>query len=139
MTWKGDAGLSAVSPQLPGFSYGRPTRTEFIADYEKLWRDAGVLGDVLGHEQRRFASPEGTEYVIRVAKDEHNAERTELAWASRGALETELRHQQRPPSARSANSSQPANAPPSWSDGLVCAPTPAACGGRLAGRNRGVT
>lgn len=71
VTWEGDAGLSAVSPQLPGFSYGRPTTTGFIADYKKVLRDAGVLGDVLEHEQRRFASPEGTEYVIRVVKDEH--------------------------------------------------------------------
>ncbi len=92
VTWEGDAGLSAVSPQLPGFSYGRPTRTEFITDYKNVLRDAGVLGDVLGHEQRRFASPEGAEYVIRVAEDEHHAERTELAWRLEAALETEQRH-----------------------------------------------
>lgn len=93
VTWEGDAGLSATSPQLPGFSYGRPTRTEFVNDIQKVLQDAGVVGEVVGHEQRRLVSPEGIEYVIRVANDDHQAERAQLAWRLEAVLESDQRHE----------------------------------------------
>ncbi|GAA1590162.1 hypothetical protein GCM10009789_49750 [Kribbella sancticallisti] len=92
VTWEGDSGLSATSPQVPGWSFGRPTKTEFQADYHAALRDAGVLGQVIGHEQRRFVSPEGIEYILRIADDKHRPERTELAWRMAAVLQSDQRH-----------------------------------------------
>ncbi len=75
VTAEGDYGWSMQSPQLPGFVFARPTRTEFLADYQKALRIEGVAGEVVSHHQQRFVSPEGAEYLIRVADGIDNAER----------------------------------------------------------------
>lgn len=64
-----------------------------MAELRKVLAGAGVTGRVVSHEQRRYASPEGTEYVIRIADDEHKPARAELAWRLEAVLETEQRHE----------------------------------------------
>lgn len=90
---EGDYGWSATSPQIPGFVYGRPTREEFQADLPGALAFAGASDATLViHDVRRFAAPDGQEYLIRVAEDEHRGERTQVAWLLSAMLAKERHH-----------------------------------------------
>lgn len=77
---EGELGLSTYSPQVPGFTYGRPTRREWAIDLNSAleFARAPTLPRVI-HEERRFATADNHEFLIRVANDEHRGERREYA------------------------------------------------------------
>ncbi|TQS44319.1 hypothetical protein [Cryptosporangium phraense] len=93
VTDEGDDGWSAQSPQLPGFVMGRQTVSELRADLPGALRFAGApAGPVEVHTTRRFVTPEGGEYLIRVAEDRYRADRLEVAWRLARVMSTEQRH-----------------------------------------------
>lgn len=82
--------ISMFSPQLPGFSFGRPTWSEFVADYQKALFKEGVRGEVEGHRQYFGVLGDGQEYAVRWSTDEaHREERVALAHQVIGILETD--------------------------------------------------
>ena len=78
VTDEGDYGFSLVSPQLPGFAFGRPTRAELLSDYQEALHREGVRGDVIGHWQIRGNAADGQEYIIRWATDSTGETRQEV-------------------------------------------------------------
>lgn len=91
VTNEGDHGFSASSPQLPGFFYARPTLTEFNRDLPKVLADIDAPRPAAIYEQRRGVSPEGREYLIRIAVDESRGQRLDVAWRLDSMLGTEQR------------------------------------------------
>jgi hypothetical protein len=91
VTSEGEYGWSMQSPQLPGFVFARPTHAELLRDYRKALQIQGVTGRVIGHHQYRFATPEGDEYLIRVADGEDAPERQLVMNQLLGVMTTEQR------------------------------------------------
>lgn len=81
------------SPQVPGFTFGRPTETEFQRDYRKALQDAGVTGVVVGHHQSRHVTREDVEYVVRFAEAGDRDARREVVNRLGQILATDDRHQ----------------------------------------------
>ncbi len=82
-------GFLLESPQLPGLFFGRLTEAQFRRDYQKVLRNVGVTGFVRAHNQQRFKSPDGQEYLIRVAEGDEVQERLEVVNRIHRALATE--------------------------------------------------
>lgn len=86
---EGEFGHSVTSPQLPGFVYGRPGAAVDMDDLRGALAFAGAPDlPVVVHVARRFTTPTGIEFSIRVAQDRRNAERQELATRLQSYLET---------------------------------------------------
>jgi predicted RNase H-like HicB family nuclease len=65
-------GWSLRSPQVPGLAYGRDTEEQLLAELEDVLAFAEAPdGPRQIHEETRHVSPEGVEYVVRVAADRH--------------------------------------------------------------------
>lgn len=94
VTDEGDFGVSVRSPQIDGFELGRPTLKEAQKDVVRVLRDLGVTGQVAIHEERRYVSPEGSEFTIRFRADaEDRPLRLETAWRLEAMMGTEQRLQ----------------------------------------------
>ena len=93
VTDEGEHRVLLESPQVPGLFFGRPTRTEFVHDYQQVLRDVGVTGFVRSHRHRRFTSPEGQEYLVRFADGDGIEERLEVISRLHRALATDQRSQ----------------------------------------------
>lgn len=74
------------SPQLPGFVFGRTTEAEFMKDYEKALRRAGVLGEVEGHRQYYGVTDDEQEYAVRWSTKTHVEERVATAQRLIGSI-----------------------------------------------------
>lgn len=68
---EGRYGVSARSPQLEGFEYSRQSMTEAERDIHEVLEALGVARRprVL-HEERRYETPEGAEYTVRVRSND---------------------------------------------------------------------
>lgn len=89
---EGDYGWSLTSPQLPGFVYGRQTQQEFQADLPNALAFANAPNiPWVFHVVRRFSTPDGDEYTIRVAQDNFADERSRTAWRLHAVMGTEER------------------------------------------------
>jgi hypothetical protein len=76
---EGGAGVAVESPQLPGFVFFRTTVAEARRDLPGALRFAGHRGPAQLHHVQRRVSPEGAEYAVRVAEDEHYQDRLQAA------------------------------------------------------------
>lgn len=85
-------GFSLQSPQLPGFTMGRPTMTEMHRDYTQVLVDLGVDGVVRAHRQERGSTPEGGEFILREAEGPDFEDRQEVLARVRAVLNSEDRH-----------------------------------------------
>lgn len=93
VTQDAEHGPYLESPQVPGFTFGRPTETEFQRDYRAALLEVGVTGVVLGHRQQRFFTDEDVEYVIRFAESGDRAARLDVVRRLQQILATEDRHE----------------------------------------------
>jgi hypothetical protein len=69
VTDEGADGLTLTSPQVPGFTFMRGTKTELLRDYQEDLFKAGVRGQVLGHWQLRRLVGDEREVLVRWATD----------------------------------------------------------------------
>jgi hypothetical protein len=86
LTEEGESGFSAESPQVPGFAFGRPTKVETVRDLYPALNWAGAIAPLTTHVQHRGVSPEGVEWIIRLAEDTHRSERVLVAQQIEGVL-----------------------------------------------------
>jgi hypothetical protein len=89
ITDEGRFGFYADSPQLPGFTMGRDTKTEFLKDYKRVLPE--VITErpyrVIAHVQQRFTTPEGVSCLVRV-QEPTTPERESVHRGLTGLLQT---------------------------------------------------
>lgn len=92
VTDEGDHGWSVESPQFPGFTMGRQTLAELKRDLIPALRFANAPeSDLVLHMVQRRLSPEGEEFLVRIAEDAHRADRLEAYRRLLGIMETDQR------------------------------------------------